>query len=105
MSVDWGTVPAWVGSVLTGGSFVLGFSILKRDRRKAEEGQARQITGLVNFVKQGSRERVDSRCELTIYNASSSPIYDVFAFLTPYSSLRNALQVSQPGTLMARPRI
>jgi hypothetical protein len=31
--IDWGNVPAWVGAVLTGGSLLLGFYILLRDRR------------------------------------------------------------------------
>lgn len=32
--VDWGNVPARVGGVLTGGSLLLGFYTLLRDRRK-----------------------------------------------------------------------
>lgn len=41
--LDWGSVPAWVGSILTGGSLLLGFSILLRDRRKGEREQAERI--------------------------------------------------------------
>lgn len=43
MSLDWGTVPAWVGSILTGGSLFVGASILCRDRIKHESDQARQV--------------------------------------------------------------
>ncbi|HXC79250.1 MAG TPA: hypothetical protein VNU19_19630, partial [Candidatus Acidoferrum sp.] len=41
--IDWGNVPAWVASILTGGSLLLGFYILLRDRRKEERRQARRI--------------------------------------------------------------
>ena len=43
MSLDWGTIPAWVGSILTGGSLLVGASILRRDRIKHESDQARQV--------------------------------------------------------------
>lgn len=41
--LDWGNVPAWVASILTGASLLLGFYILLRDRRKEEREQALRI--------------------------------------------------------------
>lgn len=41
--MDWGTVPAWLSAVLTGGSLLLGFYILLRDRRKAERADALKV--------------------------------------------------------------
>ncbi|MFD5545784.1 MULTISPECIES: hypothetical protein [Streptomyces] len=41
--IDWGTAPAWLSAVLTGGSLLLGFYILLRDRRKAEQADALKV--------------------------------------------------------------
>lgn len=41
--VDWGSVPAWVGSILTGGSLLLGFYIWLRAKRREESAQARRL--------------------------------------------------------------
>ncbi|NWF28010.1 hypothetical protein HW130_17345 [Streptomyces sp. PKU-EA00015] len=40
---DWGTVPTWFSALLTGGSLLLGFYILLRDRRKEEQEEARKL--------------------------------------------------------------
>ncbi|MFE5681706.1 hypothetical protein [Streptomyces sp. NPDC056512] len=40
---DWGTVPAWLSAILTGGSLLLGFYILLRDRRKEERQEALKV--------------------------------------------------------------
>ena len=42
--IDWGNMPAWLGSVLTGGSLLLGFYFILRDRRRREETQASLIS-------------------------------------------------------------
>jgi hypothetical protein len=42
-SVDWGSAPAGVGSILTGGSLLLGFYILLRHRRNEERRQAQRL--------------------------------------------------------------
>lgn len=52
-SVDWGNVPAWVGSILTGGSLLLGFYILLRDRRGRERQQAEQLGCFFVLVSRG----------------------------------------------------
>ncbi|MGY1710851.1 hypothetical protein ACI8AC_15205 [Geodermatophilus sp. SYSU D00758] len=41
--IDWGSVPVWVGAVLTGGSLLLGFYLMLRDRRMDEQEQARML--------------------------------------------------------------
>ncbi|MFE6152374.1 hypothetical protein [Streptomyces sp. NPDC057889] len=41
--LEWGTVPAWLSSMLTGGSLLLGFHILLRDRRKEERNEALKV--------------------------------------------------------------
>jgi len=42
--IDWGNMPAWLGSILTGGSLLLGFYIILRDRRHREETQASLVS-------------------------------------------------------------
>ncbi|MFD6329466.1 hypothetical protein ACFWGI_07815 [Streptomyces niveus] len=41
--LDWGTVPTWLSSFLTGGSLLLGFHILLRDRKKEERSEALKV--------------------------------------------------------------
>ncbi|MFF1470114.1 hypothetical protein [Streptomyces mirabilis] len=41
--LEWGTVPAWLSSFLTGGSLLMGFHILLRDRKKEERNEALKV--------------------------------------------------------------
>ncbi|MEW1548300.1 hypothetical protein [Streptomyces tsukubensis] len=41
--LDWGTVPTWISSLLTGGSLLLGFHILLRDRKKEERSEGLKV--------------------------------------------------------------
>jgi hypothetical protein len=71
--VQWGPVSTWVGSILTAGSLAVAFSILLRDRRKAESEQARDIQCWVRFeesdVPNGRHSYV-----VTIHNYSGKQI-------------------------------
>lgn len=62
-----GPLAAWFGSLLTGCSLLLGFSILRRDRRKDERAQAIKLS-----VRRNRIDRVNVR--VTIYNASDQHI-------------------------------
>jgi hypothetical protein len=53
-AMDWGTVPTWVSAFLTGGSLLLGFYILLRDRRKEERAEARKLVFSVHWEGNGS---------------------------------------------------
>jgi hypothetical protein len=53
-AIEWGTVPAWVSAFLTGGSLLLGFYILLRDRRKEERAEARKLVFSVEWQDDGS---------------------------------------------------
>jgi hypothetical protein len=41
--IDWGNAAAWLGSLLTSGSLILGFSILRRDHRLRERQHAERL--------------------------------------------------------------
>ena len=56
----------WLGSILTGGSLLLAFSILIRDRKKAEQQQAAKVTCWI--------EPDLSRPEAIVYNHSDEPV-------------------------------
>lgn len=67
---DWGNVPAWVGSILTAGSLMLGFYIILRDRKNSEKEQIRKL-----IVRYSDKPKDKSIPVLT--NASELPFYDV----------------------------
>lgn len=77
--MDWGTVPAWVGSILTAGSLALGFYIILRDKKTAEKEQIQKlITREVSKRNKNSPHSYKGRTKaLVMTNASDSPFYDV----------------------------
>lgn len=72
--VEWGNVPAWLGTILSTGSVLLAFYIILRDRRKAEREQIAQVIVIMRrrFSKAERRYR-----DITIINGSDQPIYDI----------------------------
>lgn len=70
----WGTVAQWAGSVLSGGSLILAFYIILRDRRSIEEAQARKL--IVRTV-QAYKKRDGYNQLLVIQNTAEQPFYDV----------------------------
>ncbi|MGW1109170.1 hypothetical protein [Streptomyces sp. NPDC002540] len=87
--VDWGTVPAWASAILTGGSLLLGFYILLRDRRKEERAEAQGVICWTDFDGEESTTYV--------LNTTSRPTWQV-SLLTPssnldWSALNNSLVV------------
>jgi hypothetical protein len=52
--VDWGSVPAWVASVLTGSSFIIASLGYRKSVDEAEKDQARQVSAWI-----GTQERRD----------------------------------------------
>lgn len=62
-----GSLADWVTGFATAGSLYLGFTILLRDRRKAEQSEAVQVVAW--FVN-----RPDGNVELTVTNGASRPI-------------------------------
>lgn len=81
--VQWGPLSAWVGSLLTAGSLLLGFYILLRDRRKEEQAQARQVTTELSSSTAYPDTGPVDYAELQIHNGSTSAIFDVVLILTP----------------------
>jgi hypothetical protein len=78
--VDWGNVAAWLAALLTGGSLLLGFFIILRDRRREVRRQANQISC---FLSGESREELDAnedvvkgeyRTTLYLHNASDGMV-------------------------------
>jgi len=65
-----GSLAEWLTGIGTVGSLYLGFTILKRDRRKADQAEATQV--VVWFVNQE-----DGNTELNLTNGGSRPIVNV----------------------------
>jgi hypothetical protein len=72
--VNWGDVPTWVASVLTGGSLLLGFSILLRDRRRMDRSQIDQFAF---WVEGDKSDRHTARILIHVKNASALPVKGV----------------------------
>ncbi|WP_167504693.1 hypothetical protein [Streptomyces malaysiensis] len=68
--IDWGTFPTWVSAVLTGGSLLLGFYILLRDRRKEERREASSVVCW-------ERPNNTHFHEIHVLNATERPVVDV----------------------------
>lgn len=82
--IDWGSVPAWVGSILTSGSLALGFYIILRDRRKDERAQAQLIA-----VQSHSISSITSpvrTASVSVHNNSGAAIFDAVFLLVPLPS-------------------
>ena len=78
--IQWGTVPAWVSGVLTGGSLILGFYILLRDRRTQERRQALQVAVYYYDPAVPSFDGSWPGSPLIhVMNTSDAPVYDVRA--------------------------
>lgn len=80
-ALQWGTVSSWAGNLLTGGSLLLGFYILLRDRRKEERAQAQRV---VFETYERETARIDDPSVIkyasfgvTVNNLSDSYIYAV----------------------------
>jgi hypothetical protein len=67
--VDWGNVPAWVGSVLSGMSLLLALLILLKDKRRYFRAQASQLNAFL-LIDTGPGGIV--RATVQMHNASSS---------------------------------
>lgn len=82
MSVEWGPVSAWVGSLLTGGSLLLGFNIMRRDRARDEAAEAR----LLSCSLRGERSDVIVR----VTNANSLPVHHLATAVDTPSAVDSA---------------
>lgn len=86
MSLDWGTVPAWVSGILSAASVLLVVRVLYRDRKRDIRKQAYQIFAGVEF-QQPAREGDEGggTVILTVHNPTDAPIRMVMIEYTPFS--------------------
>jgi len=70
--VKWGDVPAWVASILTGGSLLLGFWILLRDHRMRDRAQIDQFAFWVKG--DNSDDRHTAVISIQVRNAGVLPV-------------------------------
>jgi hypothetical protein len=97
--VQIGSLADWVSGLATAGSLVLGFSILLRDRSKADQEEATQVvTWFVNHP--------DNTLELFVTNGGSRPTVNVALCLASLDEqqkqaalwrIRNIMSVLAPG--------
>ncbi len=73
LRLDWGNVPAWVGSILTGTSLLIAAFSYRRSVMDKERDQASKVAAWIALVNEdGHRKRV-----LRISNGSDASIYEL----------------------------
>jgi hypothetical protein len=99
---EWGTIPAWVGAVATGGALLMTSFTFLRDRRDRVRQQAHQVYAWETRPKD---RRADEPLAVTatVYNRSDAPIWNVT--LTPRRAGRpyEGAVVTQSGAPDIRP--
>lgn len=93
----WGTVSSWVGSLLTSGSLLLGFSILRNDKRAKLEAQARQLS--VIGIDEDERTR-----RYAVTNHSPLPIRSMQVVVLKPTTKKRALDYYDGASPRARTR-
>ena len=68
----------WFAGVVTAGSFWLGFSILRSDRKKEERAQAAKVAILPESFPVKSED--DWRLRIRVWNHSDRPIFHTFLY-------------------------
>ncbi len=69
LALDWGSVPAWLGSILTGSSLVIAALAYRRSVLDKEREQAAKITAWFELTERGPIVR--------LRNSSDGAIYEV----------------------------
>jgi hypothetical protein len=83
LGLDWGDVPTWFGSVVTGGSVFLAALAYRRSVSDKERDQASQIGAWVALTTEAEQKRRVVR----VNNASKGPIYEVIVRFPASSDL------------------
>jgi len=73
LGLDWGSVPAWIGSVLTSGSVLVAALAYRRSVLDKERGQASQIAAWVALAGESGNKRPVAQ----VSNGSNAPVYEV----------------------------
>ena len=71
--MDWGSVPAWVGAILTSGSLMIAAFAYRRSVLDKERDQASKIAAWVSVVERDG----EKRRQVHISNGSEGSVYDV----------------------------
>ncbi|MGW6268924.1 hypothetical protein [Streptomyces sp. NPDC055060] len=89
---DFGDVPTWVGTLLTGGSLFLAFYIMLRDRRNAEQQEARKVALRVRLDTDGVRL-------FSLHNGSDRTVDGIGIFATAPDQALSGLMQAPRATL------
>ncbi|MCU1607341.1 MAG: hypothetical protein JWP46_3806, partial [Modestobacter sp.] len=78
LGLDWGNVPAWTGSVLTGSSLLIAANTYRRAVQDRVREQASKFAVWI------SKTPEDGRVQLSFANGSDVPVYNVRVELIAY---------------------
>jgi hypothetical protein len=72
--LDWGDVATWLTGLFTAGSLILGFSILRADRKKQERAEA---AGIHTRLIEDFSGAMGGQVRIVIGNRSNTPMFHV----------------------------
>jgi hypothetical protein len=77
-SIQWGTLPAGIGTILTGLSLLLGFYIILRDRNKNVREQANELVAIIShYAVAVPNEPLVIGVVVQLTNSSNRSFFDV----------------------------
>ncbi|MGW1531106.1 hypothetical protein [Streptomyces aureus] len=97
---DWGTVPAWVGTVITSGSASIAAVSYRRSIHDKEREQASKVAAWTSVsYERDEAERTSTRVRrLYVHNSSDAPVYEVT--VEPKGAKKVAVPELQAGGLV-----
>lgn len=84
---DWGNVPGWVGAILTGSSFLLGFKIMRENQLRDRRAQASKIITWTTWIDGEAQGPEADSCEVHLTNRSDAPIFNPLIHVVPFHHL------------------
>lgn len=108
-TVAWGSVPEWVGSLLTGSSLLIAAFAYRRSVRDKESDQASQAVAWVSLAPSDGSTGVDEKTlktDVFVRNSSKLPIRHVtvwISFPDGHALGREHWDTILPGTTVRRP--
>jgi len=81
--IDWGSVPAWAGSILSTISVLLALFIILRDRRRDRREQAQRIAISTRYQYTRAKSLHPLKIRITIHNTSDAAIWRPYLDIRP----------------------
>jgi hypothetical protein len=101
MNIDWGDIATWVTGWFTAGSLLLGFSILRSDKKKEERTEAAGVHVRLKGHFDAKDKTRSHGVRIVIENRSTTPMFDVRVCAQPRSAKQMERMSITPAQLDA----